>query len=115
MPPTTDPCTPEYADAPFCAGPSLRECPGGLEVAEDAACPGNFDLAGGAIGAIPGTCEYDNTCDDGEGALDGAPVALTAEPPVPELAATGLPASHLAYLAMVLIVAGVALCTAVRR
>ena len=36
-----DICTPEYADAPFCAGPSLRECAGGVEVAEDEACPGN--------------------------------------------------------------------------
>lgn len=30
-------CT-EYADAPFCAGPSLKECPNGTEVPETEEC-----------------------------------------------------------------------------
>lgn len=47
--------------APFCAGPSMRECPGAGEVPENTACPGNDT---GALGATPGSCEEDGSCDD---------------------------------------------------
>lgn len=33
--------TEEYKDAPFCGGPSMKECAGGAEVPEDEVCPGN--------------------------------------------------------------------------
>lgn len=43
--PTGDPCAPQ-PDAPWCSGPSLRECPGGAEVPETDPCPGNGDAIG---------------------------------------------------------------------
>lgn len=57
-----------YEAAPFCEGESVRECPGGIEVAENAACPGNAELADGALGSPDpvdvASCEEDGSCDD---------------------------------------------------
>lgn len=55
-----------FEHAPWCAGPSMRECAGGAEVAEDQPCPGNDTAAlgeaprGEAPEADPGSAEYED-------------------------------------------------------
>lgn len=108
-----------YVDAPFCAGPSLRECPGAGEVPETEPCPGNGAVVGVVIPDEVDivSCEEDGTCDDsctpparGDCTLPGE--VTTAPPPAAELPATG-PADLLAPgLALVLI--GTALLRKVR-
>lgn len=49
----------ETPDAPYCAGPSVRECPGAGEVPEDQPCPGNDT---DALGGEPVPEDWESIC-----------------------------------------------------
>lgn len=109
----------EYADAPFCFGPSLRACPDGSEVPETAACPEN--LVGPATEQTY-SCEDDGSCDDSCTAPARADctlentVATTQEVPLDVLPATGITDAGIMVLFGVLMVAiGVFLLKNARR
>lgn len=124
---------------PWQCGPSMRECPGGMEVPETRKCPGQ-DAVGteppapstvlpdswgpsGLVGPPDrpdswGECGPD-VCDDVQGALAGLVVPLEVarvpEPDTEPLAATGAPALWLLMAALVVLAVGVVVIAAVRK
>lgn len=113
--------------APFCAGPSLRECDDGTEVAEDQPCPtaavvtpdcwGDDDGCVGPADEQTYSCEDDGTCDDScSTPARGDCTAETGQPAPPpaELPATGTPAD-LALAAAMALAAGAAVLARTRR
>lgn len=108
-------CT-EYADAPFCAGESLKECPQGTEVPETAEC--GTDGLGGNVDAlgVPDdemySCEETGECDDSCSPPERDDCLLAEEtepaPPVEQLPQTGGEAS-IALVAALFITIGLRL------
>lgn len=65
FPDDPDYCAQPWADSPWCAGPSMAECPSGIEVPETEACGTVWTNDTDALGAPPeASCEEDGTCDD---------------------------------------------------
>lgn len=105
----------EFADAAFCEGPSLQECPSGIEVPETEQCNSMLGNDLTALGAVPdevdGSCEEDGSCDDSctPPARDDCTQELVTEPaplPIQELPATGLDPFHGLIVALALVAGG---------
>lgn len=111
----------EYADAPFCAGESLKECPQGTEVPETVSC--GTDGLGGNVDAlgVPDdefySCEETGECDDScsppareDCTLPTAEVAVPPTPVEEQLPQTGITDPGLLFAtALALVVAGLRL------
>lgn len=99
----------EYADAPFCAGPSLKECADGTEVPEDQACV----VFEHEQETREGSCELDGTCDDSctPPARDDCLVTETAEPAPPNTGQSTLPETGAGADAGLLLASALALIT----
>lgn len=116
-----DTCDQIYQQAPFCGGPSLRECAGGVEVPEDSPCPGNDITALGAavatpdeVGGVHESSQEPSNSHDPTPARDDCTLESVTEPPVPPVQPDTLPATGameflLLWVAIGMITVGVAL------